>query len=109
MMPSTQRQRSNARKRRDKEDSVRAAERANDTCETCGTYAPYEKSGQNHHDYRKNNNPELRHDPRNHHWQCQYCHRYAHENVIKGHEEMYKIRLRRGDDLELHQSARNFN
>ena len=104
-MPASQRQRSASRKRRDTANSIAAAERAGHICEHCDRFQD-RTSGQNHHDYRKNNHPELRHDPRNHNFLCHECHRLCHDNTIQGHIDMHAIRQRRGDDLELHPTAK---
>ena len=102
----TQAQRSRARKNQDKADSIAAAERAGDVCEVCGVYVPYERGGQNHHDYRKSTHPAYRPDRQNHTWCCGTCHRDLHDNVIRGHIMCHEIRQHRGDNLELHPSAR---
>jgi hypothetical protein len=109
MEMKTQRQRSQERKKRDLQDSIRAAERANSHCERCGKFTlyiagtPFNPS--NHHDYRKNNYPELRHNPENHHYLCHDCHQWAHENVQASYLVLAEIRRKRGDILPLHPRA----
>lgn len=107
----TQKQRCAARARQDKADSMAAAARAGNRCENCHCLAPYVTGltygPSNHHDYRKNNYPNLRHDQRNHHWLCCACHRLAHDEVYSGHGNMWAIRCKRGDEsLGLHPSVK---
>jgi hypothetical protein len=71
---ATQKQRSDARKRRDKADFHACMEREYDICQRCGAIAT-----QMHHGKRKH--LHVRHDPQWHYALCYPCHDWAHRNV----------------------------
>lgn len=76
-----QKQRSDLRKKLDIEDSIACAERANNCCEVCGLYRPYEPnsiySGSMHHG-RKKRTEEDRRNRMWHIWLCNCHHTLAH-------------------------------
>ena len=74
----SQKQRTAARKRLDREDSIKCSERANFLCEVCCAYSPYgEYCGSMHHFLRKGSDL-IRHDQRYHVWLCSLHHAECH-------------------------------
>jgi 5-methylcytosine-specific restriction endonuclease McrA len=78
---STQAQRARQRKKRDKADHLACMERADHTCQRCGSPAT-----QTHHGKRKH--AHVRHDRRYHYALCYECHTWAHRYVAAWDEWM---------------------
>jgi len=74
----TQKQRSAARKRLDREDSIKCSERANFRCEVCGAYSPYGDYGGSMHHFLRKATTGIRHDLRYHVWLCSLHHAECH-------------------------------